>query len=123
MKRYGAQTVGFVTVTAGEADPNGIKRKTRVQVNVPGCRFRPLRMDEKTGLTNLATEMWKCTAPPHEAVLAADSVDELVYDGTDNPTQLESGETTYHIDGGIQPFTDFSKEPFKVTVLATKQTG
>lgn len=120
---FGSQTVGFGAVTLGEKDPNGVRPKTRTQVNVTGCRFRPLRADEITGPVEVATQSWKCTAPPAAAVLAAASIDELVYDGTADPQRGDNDKNVYQIDGGILPFTDETESVYKVTVIATKKAG
>lgn len=120
---FGAQTVGFAGVTLGVKDANGVRPKARVQVNVSGCRFRPLRADETEGQTHTTDEAWKCTAPPDAVVLAATAIDELVYDGSDDPQRGDNDRNVYQIDGGILPFTDETGLPYKVTVIATKKTG
>lgn len=120
---FGTQTVGFAGVTLGEKDPNGVRPKTRGQTNVGGCRFRPLRADETEGQVDISSEAWKCTAPPDAAVLAATAIDELVYDGTDDPQRGENDRNVYQIDGGILPFTDETGSVYKVTVIAIKKTG
>lgn len=109
---FGAQTVTFVTITDGPPDRNGIPAEVRTDVAVPGCRFRPLRTDEKIGLTDIANEVWKCTAPPVTAVLEATTVSELKY--------LNE---TYQLLGEVQPFNDMGSTVHKVTVLAKKQTS
>lgn len=109
---FGGQTVTFVTITYGAPDRNGIPKETRTNVDVPGCRFRPLRTDEKVGLTDIASEVWKCTAPPVEAVLEASTVSELEYAGE-----------TYQLMGEVQPFNDMGSTVHKVTVLARKQSS
>ncbi|MGE2733847.1 hypothetical protein [Mycolicibacterium vaccae] len=120
---FGEQTVGFVVVVSGEPDGNGVRPKARTQVNVAGCRFRPLRADEAAGLTGVSSKAWKCTAPPDEVVLAADAVGELVYDGTDTPQRGGDDANVWEIEGGALPFNDFSNDVFKVTVFATNTRG
>lgn len=117
---FGDQTVGFVAVTLGEPDANGVRPESRNQVNVAGCRFRPLRADENGGIS---TKAWKCTAPPNPAVLAADFVDELVYDGTSAPVRGDGDANVWDIDGGALPFPDETADPFKVTVFAENIRG
>lgn len=117
---FGDQTVGFVTVALGEPDPNGTRPKTRTQVNVPGCRFRPMRAAETGGVF---TKAWKCTAPPVAAVLAAHAIDELVYDGTDNPARGADDVNVWQNNGGALPFNDETKDVFKVTVFAENARG
>lgn len=118
---FGNQTVGFVVVTLGDPDRNGVRARNRTQVNVHGCRFRPLTAREKVAAGTVATAVWKVTAPPHANLLAAESIDELVYDGTTTPTQ--SAATTYHLTGAGLPFPDMGGAPFKVTILCQKQKG
>lgn len=122
---FGDQTVGFVAVTLGDPDANGVRPESRVQVNVSGCRFRPLRSDgmpnaEKGGVL---TKGWKCTAPPDPAVLAADYTGELVYDGTDDPQRGDNDKNVWDVDGGALPFADESVDAFKVTVFAENIRG
>ncbi|UXA19548.1 hypothetical protein [Mycobacterium sp. SMC-4] len=112
-----------MAVTLGQPDANGVRPPTTVQVNVHGCRFRPLRVEETAGAVEIATEVWKCTAPPAPAVLAATSIDELVYDGTKNPQRGADDVNVYRIDGGVKPFNDESEDVYKVTVVAHKHKG
>jgi hypothetical protein len=110
---FGDQTVTFVAVTNGALDRLGIPAQVRTEIAVPGCRFRPLSAEETVGLTDLATEVWKCTAPPVAAVLAAMAIDEVKHNGI-----------TYQIVGGVKPYNDyFSNTVHKVTVLCQKQIG
>lgn len=105
---FGSQTVTFITLTGtGVYDADGIETMTEVPVPVSGCRHRPLRAEETPQwLTNLATQIWKTTAPPEAAAIAAKSTGRLSVAGV-----------TYEILGGAQPFEDFSG-PFKVTILS-----
>jgi hypothetical protein len=110
---FGAQTLTFVTISEGALDVNGIPAQVRTEVEVPGCRFRPLRVSEKVGLVeNIATEVWQATCPPVDAVLAATAISEIEYDGE-----------TYLLVGAVQPFTDFTSTVHKVTVLAQRQSA
>lgn len=108
---FGDQTVTFVTITDGVKDRLGIPAIVRTEVPVTGCRFRPLNVEEAVNLTDVATEIWKCTAPPEAAVLAAKSIDEVKHK-----------DITYDLVGGIKPFNDASDQVYKVTVMCKKQT-
>lgn len=108
---FGDQTVIFVTITDGAKDRLGVAVAVETPVPVTGCRFRPLNVEETVNLTDVATEIWKCTAPPVAAVLAAKSIDRLVHNGI-----------TYDLVGGIKPFNDASNQVYKVTVMAKKQS-
>lgn len=105
---FGSQAVTFTTlVGTGVYDADGTEVTTPTPVTVPGCRHRPLKAEEMpVWLTNLATQVWKTTAPPEAAAVAAKSTGRLTVDGV-----------TYEIIGGAQPFEDFSS-PFKVTILS-----
>lgn len=105
---FGSQTVTFTTlVGTGVYDADGIEATTPTPVAVKGCRHRPLKAEETpVWLTNLATQIWKTTAPPEAAAVAAKSTGRLTVDGV-----------TYEIIGGAQPFEDFTS-PFKVTILS-----
>jgi len=109
---FGGQTVTFVTITDGALDRLGIPAKERSEVAVPGCRFRPLSTEEAVALTDVATEVWKCTAPPVQVVLDAKATDEVKHNGI-----------TYQIIGGVKPYPDMSGALYKVTVMCQKQTG
>lgn len=111
---FGGETVSFVTFTlSAQPDELGIKAEEPAEVAVTGCRFRPLSATETTQTEfDVATEVWKLTAPPVPAALTADATGYLKY-----------GSETYQIIGGARPFSDLSGRPFKVTILAQKQTG
>ena len=120
---FGSQTVGFVTVTeSGEPGYLGLKTKTKVVVKVSGCHFRPANATEVDGQTDVATEVWKLTAPPAAAVLAAKSTGEIVYDGTDNPQLPSDLNELFRIDGRIQPKFDLDAV-HHVTVMCKRQVG
>lgn len=120
---FGDQTVGFVAVTLGTPDANGVRSSSRTQVNVPGCRFRPVRAEELGGLFTVATKGWRCTAPPVAAVVAADEISELVYDGTNTPQRGTNDANVYTVIGGAMPFADMDGDLFKVTVLCERKKG
>lgn len=109
---FGRQTVIFVTISE---DPDSRDRynqpqKVRTEVPVAGCRFRPLTFREKLELGDIATEVWRCTAPPHPAVMGAKAIDEVIVDGV-----------TYQIIGGARTFADMVGRPFKITVQCEKR--
>lgn len=110
-RRFGSQTVAFVTVTGtGVFDDNGFETTTPTDVAVTGCRHRPLSAAEASELFgNVAKQVWKTTAPPEAAAIAAQST------GT-----LKEGGRTFHIVGGAQVFEDYS-DPFKCTILSEIQ--
>ncbi len=109
--QLGTQTVTFVTITQGPVDPNGIPAEIRTETPVQGCLFRPLRVDEKVGLTdNIATEVWKATCPPVTAAVAASVVGELKHNGS-----------TYQQVGAPQPYRDLSGVLDHVTVMCRRQ--
>lgn len=105
---FGSQTVAFVSlVGTGEFNDFGEEAMTEVEVPVYGCRHRPLSAKEATeALGSVAEQIWKTTAPPEAAVVAAASTGKLKVDGK-----------TYHILGGAQAFEDYT-DPFKVTILS-----
>lgn len=105
---FGSQTVTFETLVGTAVyDANGLEATTSVSVPVTGCRHRPLKAEETPEwLTNLATQIWKTTAPAEAAAVAAKSTGLLTVDAV-----------TYRIVGGAMPFEDFA-DPFKVTILS-----
>lgn len=107
----GDHTVGFVTITDSTPDELGIPTKVRTTVNVTGCYFNPVSAAETVELTDVATEVWQCIAPPSAATLV-DATSELVHKGI-----------TYQVIGGPKPYTDFSPSIFQVTVMCQKQVG
>lgn len=109
---FGSQTVSFVTeVGTGVIDEYGYETKTPTDVPVIGCRHRPLSAQEATEiLGKVATQVWKTTAPPDAAAIAAKSTG-----------VLKEGGRTFSIIGGAQPFQDMT-DPFKVTILSEIQS-
>lgn len=107
-RRFGSQTVAFVTVTGtGVFDDNGFETTAPTDVPVEGCRHRPLSASEASEvLGDVGRQVWKTTAPPEAAAIAAKSTGTLKVDGK-----------TFHIVGGTQTFEDYS-EPFKCTILS-----
>lgn len=110
----GTQTVTFIVETpTGPVNSLGTRTMVPTPVDVEDCRFRPLSAQEAAeAMTNVATQVWKCTAPPEAAAVAAKSTGLLKVDGV-----------TYKIIGGAKPFNDMQGVPFKVTILSQKHDG
>lgn len=108
---FGSQTVAFVTlVGTGVYDDLGFETTNPTDVPVTGCHHRPLSAQEAGEVFgDVARQVWKTTAPPEAAAIAAKST------GT-----LKEGGRTFHILGGAQAFQDFN-DPFKVTILSEIQ--
>lgn len=107
---FGSQVVTFITeAPSGTAGRLGTKASTETRVDVAGCRHRPLTATEAAdAMTNAATQVWKTTAPPEAAAVAAKSTGVLEVDGV-----------KYRIIGGAKPFEDLAA-PFKVTILSQR---
>lgn len=111
---FGKQTVTFVSVTdTGVPGYLGVKTQTRTETPVTGCRFRPFNVTETADSeTDIATGIWKCTAPPVAAAVNATPGDEVKVDGV-----------TYQIDGPVQPKRDPYGVLHHVTVMCKRQAG
>lgn len=115
MRTFGADTLTFVMVAEDldDRDVLGNPAQVRTEVQVPGCRFRPLPATEtRTDETTVVKDQWKATCPPHAAVLAAKSQDEIKVDGV-----------TLQIVGGPRVFSDKTGAPFKVSVICERVDG
>jgi hypothetical protein len=109
---FGRDTVRFVTLAeTGTANSLGVKPKLPTNVDVEGCRHRPLKASETPENLGLdtGTQVWKTTAPPAAAAIAARSTGRMIVDGV-----------TYNIIGGAMPFKDHTGRVFKVTILSTR---
>lgn len=115
MRTFGRQTLTFATVTENLAvrDKYGKPEEVPTEVDVHGCRFRPLPATEtaKEG-TQVVKDQWKATCPPVPAVVGAKSRDEITVDGV-----------SYQIVGGPRTFVDLAGKPFKATVVCERQDG
>jgi hypothetical protein len=116
MRTFGGDTLTFV-ITVGEdlndRDVLGNPAQIRTEVDVPGCRFRPLPATETVADgTTVVRGHWRATCPPHPAVLAAKSQDEIEVDGT-----------ILQIVGEPRVFSDKAGAPFKVSVICERQVG
>jgi hypothetical protein len=123
---FGGQSVGFVSVSqSGEPGFLGQRAEVRSLTVVSGCRFRPASTSEVDRESDVASEVWKLTAPPEVAVLAADSTGELVYDGTSSPSLPDdvNDPSVFRIDGPILSKFDMDGSVEHVTVLAKRQRG
>lgn len=112
--RFGGQTVTFITNTESpdSRDRYNNPAEIRTEVEVPGCRFRPLTFSEEIDESGDKTvERWKLTAPPVPAAIDAQPRGELKADGV-----------KYQIVGGAQVFTDMAGKPFKLTVVCERRT-
>lgn len=111
---FGGQTVTFVTFQAtGERGYGGLKSKQPVKTSVVGCRFRPLSVDETPDyLSNVATGIWKCTAPPVDAALNAQSGGAVEVDGV-----------PYQIEGPVMAKPDMSGVVHHVTIMCKRSSG
>lgn len=115
MRPFGADTLTFVTVTEDldNRDKLNNPAKVRTGVDVPGCRFRPLPATETRGEgTEVVKDQWKATCPPHPAVIAAKSRDEIRVDGD-----------ALQIVGLPRVFDDKWGRPYKVTVICERVAG
>lgn len=115
MNTFGGSTLTFVSVTEDldTRDRYNQPAKVRTGVDVPGCRFRPLPATEtRADATEVVKDQWKATCPPHPAVIAAKSRDEVVVDGV-----------TLQIVGLPRVFPDKWGTPAKVTVICERVTG
>lgn len=106
----GGRTVTLVTVAEGTKDAWGVAAPVLTQIPIVGCHFRPLSAQETVALTDKAVQMWRLTAEPCAALLAAGPDDRIVYEGV-----------SYEIVGGPKPYADFSGAVVKVTVNCSRQ--
>ena len=115
MKPFGNTTLTFVSVSEDLNDRDKLNNpaKVRTGVDVPGCRFRPLPATEtRADATEVVKDQWRATCPPHPAVIAAKSRDEVVVDGV-----------TLQIVGLPRVFGDRWGTPYKVTVICERLSG
>lgn len=119
----GGQTVALVAIAStGSPGYLGLKAASRTKTVVSGVHFRPFKTEETPDAeTDVATEVWKLTAPPEAAVLAAKSTGELLYDGTSDPADVEANR--FSIIGPVQPKSDLSGVVDHVTIMCKRQVG
>lgn len=114
--RFGAQTVNFITITEDLNNRDSHNNPVPVETPTPvsGCRFRPLKAEEKIDLgTDKVKDPWKCTAPPVAAAMGAKPGDLVSVDGV-----------KYQIVGLPRVFPGaLSNQPFKVTIICEAQYG
>lgn len=120
---FGGQTVGFVTITdSGSAGYLGLKPKSRTLALAHGVQFWPLETTEAPDAeTNVTSEVWRFIGPPDAAALAAKSIGELVYDGTDDPADI--AENRFQIVGPKKPRSDGAGTLHHVTIMCKRQAG
>ncbi|APE16166.1 hypothetical protein BOH72_14020 [Mycobacterium sp. WY10] len=111
---FGGQTVAFVAYEdSGTPGALGTYTQAETATDVPGCRHRPLPFSETPeGDIDVATQMWKTTAPPDPAVLNAKPNGVLRVHGVE-----------YRIIGGPRVFTNLQGQPSKVTVVSQRIVG
>lgn len=112
------QTVGIVAVT-DTATRNRLNQptQTRTVTYVHDVLMRPVSATEDTTLTELANEVWRCTAP---AGTAAAISSDLLYDGTSSPADLPSNR--FRITA-VQPFVDFAGATSHVRITCERETS
>jgi hypothetical protein len=106
----GGHTVTFVAITEGSPGRVG-PTPARAETDVTGCFMQPLGTSEVITDTDVATQSWRCIAPPVAAALSANSSGELIFNGD-----------TYEIIGA-RPYSDFSGVVDHVTVDCRIQRG
>lgn len=117
---------GNQTVVLREFTPGTTRNRLNQPVpdehdnTVTGCLMRPYRPTEVVTLTDIATEVWWCTAPPDPAALNATAAGVLIYDGTETPADVE--ENHYQITG-VEPFPDFSGAVDHVKITCQRQVS
>ena len=115
VRTFGRQTLTFVTLTPDYTNLDRLGKPAQIttSVDVPGCRFRPLRSTEAINDTgDKVTNIWKATCPPVPAVLNATTTGQIIADGV-----------TYQIDGDVDLTVDLAGRPFKATVMGKRITG
>lgn len=120
---FGGQTVALVAIAAtGSPGYQGIKATSRTKTVVSGVHFRPFQTLETPDTeTDVATELWKLTAPPETAALVAKSTGELLYDGTDDPADVKANR--FAITGPVQPKSGLGAKVHHVTIMCKRQVG
>lgn len=107
----GSHTVVLREFTQGAGRGRLNQRQvTSTNNTVTGCLMRPSRPKEVVTLTDIATDVWRCVAPPVVAALNATAAGELDYDGR-----------TYQIIA-VEPFADFGGALSHVTITCQRQT-
>lgn len=110
---FGGQSVGVVTVSRGAPGYLGLALESRSTVTVTDCHFRPAGSSETPeGVNDVATEIWKLTAPPVAAVLNAHAGDEVTY-----------GDMVFQVVGPVMPKYDGANTVHHVTVMVKRQTA
>jgi len=110
---FGGQAVTFITVTRSNTPGYlGIGATSRSDNTVFGCHFRPVSASEtaENSAYDVATEIWKLTAPPEAGVLATASTGELTYD-----------DMTFQITGPVMPKYNLDGTVHHVTIMAKRQ--
>ena len=118
---FGGQTITFVSRTAsGTPDELGMQTLTEDEVDVPGCRHRPLTFAETAeAQIDVATQPWRSTIPVGE--YSADLRDAVL--AIRPGDQIRVDDVTYQIVGGIRHHVDMDGSPFKATLISQRQVG
>jgi len=112
VRRFGSTTVVFTRVTENLdiRGPYNQPHIERTDVEVAGCRARPVSSTEDTTDIGTVTEqLWKLTCPPVEDAINAKPRDEITVDGA-----------RYSIIGAPRPHTDLQGRPHHVTLTVRK---
>jgi hypothetical protein len=120
----GGQTITFLSYTpTGVSDSLGQQTLTETAVAAAGCRHRPLTFREMVELEfDIATEVWKSTIPINE--LMAQNPDAYNAVMTVKPQDAISVDgIVYQVLGGVRPHPDMDGNPYKATLISTKQIG
>lgn len=117
---FGHVTVTLVLHTPGNTPGElGTYPMVETEVDMPGCRHRPLTFKEKVEVAfEVGTEMWRTTVPIGE--YSSTLRDQIALAKPDDV--LRVGGIDYEIIGGIESFDDFSA-PFKATIHSKRQIG
>ena len=75
----GSQTVTVRNYTTAGRDRLNAPIRTAVDTVITGCAMQPVSVTETVGLTDVASEMWKCYLPPVAAALEATTASEIIY--------------------------------------------
>lgn len=120
---FGVDVVTVLNYVVSGQDKSGSSLLTPADVDVPGCRHRPLKTESARGSgiarqqegtqvgVAVATDWWETTAPPNPAILALKPSDRVRC----------NGETYQIMAGGIKTYRDGMGQPIKVSILSEQQ--
>lgn len=117
--RLGGQTVTLQSFADGVTrDRFNQPEKVATPAVVNGVLMRTLSAQEDITLTDVATQVWRCTLPPVPAALNATASGVLLYDGTINPADVE--ESRYQITR-VETFFNHRGGPDHVRITCQRQ--